>query len=91
MRRLLRDSLLRLALRADPRREVVLPLEAARLLRVLPAAGAAGLARDLLQAVAVLPLPDWSAPAQPDSYPRLPAVLVPEAELARAKPTRTRL
>jgi len=55
LRRLPGDSSLRLALRADLRREVVLPLEAARLLRVLPAAAAAGLARGLSQAVAVLP------------------------------------
>ena len=36
-------------------------------------------------------LPDSSAPEHPDSYHQLPAALVLEAELALAKPTRTRL
>jgi hypothetical protein len=56
---------------------VVLPLP------VVPEAALAAPAADLWQAAA--------APRLPDSYHRLPAVLVPEAELALAKPTRTRL
>ena len=51
-----------------------------------------------LQVVAVQAQPvaarrqrDSSAPEHPDSFLQLPAVLVPEAELARVKPTRTRV
>jgi len=76
--------------------EVVLPL------RVLLAAVVVALAPDLSQAVAVpaqdssqaaaaLRLPDSLVPEQPDSYPRLPAELVPEVELVRARETRTRV
>ena len=67
--------------------EVVLPL------RVLLVVGAVVVAPapSWWQAAAALRLPDSSAPEQPDSYRRLPAALVLEAELARAKPTRTRL
>jgi hypothetical protein len=43
------------------------------------------------QAAAALRQPDSSVPEPLDSYLRLPAVLVPEAELVRAKPTRTRV
>ena len=43
------------------------------------------------QPVAAQRLPDSSALEQPDSYLPMPAVLVPEAELARVKPTRTRV
>ena len=85
-RQLLPDWSLRLALQVDLLLEVVLPLPA------LPAEEAVvAPAADSWQAAAVPQLRDSSAPEQPDSYPRLPAVLVPEAELARAKPTRTRL
>ena len=72
--------------------EVVLPL------RVLPEAAVAAPAPGLWQAAAVPAqpaaaprLPDSSAPEHPDSYHQLPAALGPEAELALAKPTRTRL
>ena len=76
--------------------EVVLPL------RVLLAAAVVALAPDSSQAVAVpaqdssqaaaaLRLPDSLVPEQPDSYPRLPAELVPEVELVRARETRTRV
>ena len=91
MRRLLPDWSLRPAL------PVVPPPELAPALEVVPALGV-GLvaavvvpAANLWQAPAALRVPDWSAPEQPDSYHRLPAVLVPEAELGRAKPTRTRV
>jgi hypothetical protein len=43
------------------------------------------------QAAAALRQPDSSVPEPLDSYLRLPAALVPEAELVRAKPTRTRV
>jgi len=64
---------------------VVLPL------RVLPEEVVAAPAAGLWQAAAVPRLPDSSAPEHLDSYHRLLAALVPEAELALAKPTRTRL
>jgi len=41
--------------------------------------------------VVVPRLQDSWAPEHPDSYHRLPAALVPEAELVRAKPTRTQV
>jgi len=85
LRQPLPDWSLRPALQAGLLLEVVLPL------RVLLAAAVAGPAPGSWQAVAALRLPDSSAPEQPDSYHRLPAALVPEAELARAKPTPTRL
>ena len=76
--------------------EVVLPL------RVLLAAVVVALAPDLSQAVAVpaqdssqaaaaLRLPDSLVPEQLDSYLQLRAALVPEAELVRAKATRTQV
>jgi len=46
-------------------------------------------AANSLQAAAALRPPDSWAPEQPDSYLPLPAALAPEAELVRAKPTRT--
>jgi hypothetical protein len=58
---------------------------------VAPAPVAAVLVLDLWQAVAERLLLDSSAPEQPDSYLRLRAVPVPEAELARTKSTRTRV
>jgi len=90
LRRRLLDSLLRLALQVAPRLELALVRQAVLLLRVHLAVAAAVLARDLWQEVAELLPPDSSAPAHPDSCHRLPAVLVPEAELAQTKPTRTR-
>ena len=76
--------------------EVVLPL------RVLLAAVVVALAPDLSQAVAVpaqdssqaaaaLRLPDSLVPEPLDSYLQLQAALVPEAELVRAKATRTQV
>ena len=92
MRQLLPDWSRRPALQVDLQLEVVLPL------RVLPeeavadpAASLSQVVADQAQQAAALRQPDSSAPEQPDSYHRLPAALVPEAELARAKPTRTRL
>jgi len=76
--------------------QVRLLLEPVRLVVVLPlrvvreAALVAPAAR-LWQALAAPRLLDSSAPEHPDSYHRLPAALVPEAELARAKPTQTQL
>ena len=64
---------------------VVLPLP------VVPEAALAAPAADLCQAAAAPRLRDSPAPEHPDSYHRLPAVLVPEAELALAKPTRTQV
>jgi hypothetical protein len=91
LRQLLPDWSLRLALLVGLLLEVVL-LEVVLPLRVLPeAAAVAAPAPGLWQAAAAPRLPDSSAPEHPDSYHRLPAALVPEAELARAKPTRTRL
>jgi hypothetical protein len=76
--------------------EVVLPL------RVLLAAAVVALAPDSSQAVAVpaqdssqaaaaLRLPDSLVPEPLDSYLQLRAALVPEAELVRAKATRTQV
>jgi len=96
LRQLLPDWSLRLALQVGLRPEVVLPR------RVLLAAAVAAPAPGSSQAVAVpapsssqaaaaLRQPDSSVPEPLDSYLRLPAELVPEAELVRAKPTRTRV
>ena len=68
-----------------------LQLALAPALPVAPAPVAAVLVLDLWQAVAERLLLDSSAPEQPDSYLRLRAVPVPEAELARTKSTRTRV
>jgi len=92
LRQLLPDWSLRLVLQVGlllelVQLEVVLPrrvLLAAVAVAAAPAPGSS-------QAAAVPRRPDSSAPEQPGSYHRLPAALVPEAELARAKPTRTRL
>ena len=90
MRRLLRDWLLRPALQVDLLLELV-QLEVVLPLRVLPEeVGVADPAASSSQVVAV-PAQQAAALRQPDSYHRLPAALVPEAELALAKPTRTRL
>jgi hypothetical protein len=90
LRRRLLDSLLRQVLQVALQLELALVPQAGLLLRVHLAVAAAVLARDLWQEVAELP-PDSSAPAHRDSCHRLPAVLVPEAELAQTKPTRTRV
>jgi len=85
LRQLLPDWLRRPALLVGLLLEVVLPL------RVLPAAAVAARAPGLWQAVAVPRLLGSSAPEHLDSYLQLRAALVPEAEPALAKPTRTRL
>ena len=90
LRQLLPDWSLRRALQVGLLLELV-QLEVVLPLRVLPAAAVAGPAPNLWQELAAPRLPDSSAPEQRDSYHRLPAALVPEAELARAKPMRTRL
>ena len=97
MRQLLPDWSLRLALQVGLLLELVQP-EVVLRPRVLLAAAVAVPAASSSQVVAVpahrvaVPrLQDSSAPEHPDSYHRLPAALVPEAELVRAKPTRTRV
>jgi len=94
LRQLLPDWSRRPALQVDLLLELV-QLEVVLPLRVLPeeeavadpAAGSSQVVADPAQQAAALRLLDSSAPEQPDSYHRLPAALVPEAELARAKPT----
>jgi hypothetical protein len=91
--RLLRDWLLHPVLQAD------LQLALGRAVAVAPAVAEAALVLDLSQAPAALQpdlsqapaalQPDSSAPGHPDSYLRLPVVLVPEVELVREKSTRT--
>ena len=66
--------------------EVVLPRRV-----LLAAVAVAAPAPSSSQAAAALRQPDSSVPEPLDLYHRLPAALLPEAELARAKPTRTRL
>ncbi|PYL25718.1 MAG: hypothetical protein DMF44_01690, partial [Verrucomicrobia bacterium] len=101
LRQLLPDWSVRLVLQVGLLLELVQP-EVVLPLRVLLAAAVVALAPDLSQAVAVpaqdssqaaaaLRLPDSLVPEQPDSYPRLPAELVPEVELVRARETRTRV
>ena len=86
LRQLLPDwLLLRPGLRVGRQLEVVPQL------RVGLTAAVAAPAPDLWQAAAALRLPDWSAPEPPGLYPRLLEALVPEAELAQAKPMLTRL
>ena len=90
MRQLLPDWSLRPALQVGLLLELV-QLAVVLPLRVLPEeAAVADLAPSSSQVVAV-PAQPAAALRQPDSYLRLPAVLVPEAELVRAKPTRTRV
>ena len=90
LRQLLLDWSLRPALQVGLLLELV-QLAVALPLRVLPEEAVAAPAADLWQAAAAPRLPDSSAPEHPDSYHRLRAALVPDAELALAKPTRTRL
>ena len=86
-----------LALQADLRLEVVLPrrvlLAAVAVVAPAPSSSQAVAvpAPSSSQAVAALRQPDSSVPEPLDSYLRLPAALLPEAELGRAKPTRTRV
>jgi hypothetical protein len=89
LRRLLRDWSLRLALQVGLLLEVVLPRRVLLAVAAVaaPAANSWQVLADPAQPVAALRQQDSSAPEQPDSYHRLPAALVPEAELARAKPT----
>ena len=96
LRQLLPDWSLRLALQVGLLLEVVLPRRV--LLAAVVAAPAPGSseavavpALSLWQAAAALRQPDSSVPEPLDSYLRLPAALLPEAELVRAKPTRTRV
>jgi hypothetical protein len=92
--RLRQDWSLHPVLQADLQPAIALTLALGRALavalppRVVPALAEAVLVLDLSQAPAALQ-PDSLAPGHPDSYLRLLAVLVPEAELARAKSTRT--
>ena len=90
MRQLLPDWSLRLALQVGLLLEVV-QLEVVLLLRVLPEAAAVAAPAASSSQVVAVPAQPAAALRQPDSYLRLPAVLVPEAELVRAKPTRTRV
>ena len=73
--------------------EVVLPHQVllAAVAVAVPAASSSQVVAVPAQLAAALRQRDSSAPEQPGSYPRLPAALVPEAELAQAKPTPTRL
>ncbi|HMH07690.1 MAG TPA: hypothetical protein VK579_13505, partial [Terriglobales bacterium] len=96
MRQLLPDWSLHLALQVGLLLEVVLPLPV--LLAAVVAAPAPGSSQVVAvpalsssQAAAALRQPDSSVPEPLDSYLRLPAALVPEAELVRAKLTRTRV
>jgi len=86
LRQLLPDWSLRLALQVGLLLEVVL---ARRVL--LAAVAVAAPAPGSSQAAAALRQPDSSVPEPLDSYLRLPAALVPEAELVREKLRRTRL
>jgi hypothetical protein len=98
LRQRLPDWSLRPALQVDLLPELV-QLEVVLPLRVLPeeeavaapAASSSQVVADPAQQAAALRQPDSSAPELLDSYHRLPAALVPEVELVRAKPTRTRL
>ena len=93
LHRLLPDWSRRLALQVGLLLELV-QLEVVLPLRVLleEAVAVAAPAASLWQAAAVPRLPGSSAPEHPDSYHRLPAALVPEAEeLVQVKATRTRV
>ena len=91
-RRLLRGWSLHLALQAGLSLEAGLPLEVVLPRRVvLEAVAVAAPGAGSSRAVAALLVPDSWVLEPLDSYLRLPAALVPEAELVRAKPTRTRV
>ena len=85
---LLRDWSPRLALQVGLRHRVLLAAEAAA---AAPAASSPQVVAVPAQPVAGLRRLDSSVPEQPDSYLRLPAALVPQAELVQIKPTRTRV
>jgi len=97
LRQLLPDWSLRLALQVGLLLEVVLARRVLLAAAVVaaPAPGSSQAvavpAPSLWQAAVALRQPDSSVPEPLDSYLRLPAALVPEAELVRAKPTRTRV
>ena len=102
MRQLLPDWSLRLALQVGlllelVQLEVVLPRRVllAAVAVAVPAPGSsqavAVRAPSSSRAAAALLPPDSWVPEPLDSYLRLPAALLPEAELVRAKPTRTRV
>ena len=93
LRQLLPDWSLRLALLVGLLLEVVLPR---RVLLVAvavaaPAPGSSQVVAVPAQPAAALRQPDSSVPEPQDSYLRLPAALLPAAELVRVKPTRTRV
>ena len=91
---LLRDWLLRQALQVDLLRQVVLQHRVLLAAAEVVAAPAANWQRALAvpaQPAAALHRLDSSVPEPLDSYPLLPAVLVRQAELVQAKPTRTRV
>ncbi len=90
MRQRLPDWSLRPVLQVDLLPELV-QLEVVLPLRVLPEAAAVAAPAASSSQVVAVPAQPAAALRQPDSYLRLPAVLVPEAELVRAKPTRTRV
>ena len=93
-RLLLRDWSPHQALRVDLLRQVVLPrqvLPAVAAAVAAPAASSSQVVAVPAHRVAVPRLQDWSAPGHPDSCLQLQAALVPEAELVRAKPMRTRV
>ena len=102
LRQLLPDWSLRLALQVGlllelVQLEVVLPRRVllAAVAVAVPAPGSsqavAVRAPSSSRAAAALLPPDSWVPEPLDSYLRLPAALLPEAELVRAKPTRTRV
>ena len=97
MRQLLPDWSLHLVLQVDLQMEVVLPHQVPLVVAAVAAPAAsssqvvAAPAQDSSQAAAAQRLPDSLVPEQPDSCPRLPVALVPEAELVRARETRTRV
>ena len=84
-------ELVQLAVVLPPRVRLAVAVAALVVAVAAPVVAVAAPVPSLCQAAAAPQLPDSPAPEQPDSYHRLPAALVPEAELARAKPTQTRL
>ena len=93
-RLLLRDWSLHQALRVDLLQQVVLPrqvLLAAAAVVAVPVANWQRVLAVPAQPAVVLHRLGSSVPEPLDSYPLLPAVLVRQAELVQAKPTRTRV